>query len=148
MKAILQEFEYNDINKICESIKNVINDSPKTEEEKMAKAINKVFDVVDTIQEGEIRGLLIGEFIGKVVKDKKIIATNPLNGREFLEQREKRKLEKEKILKMLERAQQYYLEEYEEVPEVFKDSFVEFTKEQIVAYYIATRTQRKIEKIV
>ncbi len=148
LKSILQEFEDNDINKIYENIKNVINDSTQIEEEKLAKIINKVFNDVDIILEGEIRGLLIGEFIGKVIKDRKITETNILEDKDFLERRDKKNLKKEIILENLKKVQKYYIEEYEEIPGVFKDSFEEFTKEQIVAYYIATRTQRKIEKLV
>ena len=148
LKAILQEFDNNDINKICESIKNVINNSPKTEEEKLAKIINNLFDELDIIQKGEIRGLLVGEFIGNVIKDRKITEINLLNGRDSLEKRVKRKLDKEKTLETLEKAKQYYMENYEEIPREFKDSFIEFTREQIVAYYITTKTQRKIEEIV
>lgn len=148
MRTILKEIEENNVNEIYTRIKNVINNSPKAEEEKLVKSINENFKEIDSIQEKEIRGLLIGDFISKVVKEGRITEINPLKGKEFLEKRDKRKLEKETILEILEKAEKYYLENYEEIPEEFKESFSEFTKEQIVAYYIATRTQRKIEKLV
>lgn len=148
MRTILQGIEDNKVNEIYDGIKNVIDNNPNTEEEKLVRLINEKFEETETVQEKEIRGLLIGDFISKVVKEGKITEINLLKGKEFLEKREKRKLEKETILEILEKAQQYYHEEYEQIPKAFKDSFAEFTKEQIVVYYIATRTQRKIEKLV
>lgn len=146
MKKMINKIDDVKMDSIYIGIENVINNNPITAEEQLVLLINKVFEEIDSIKEKDIRAVLVGLFMSKVIENGKIEKVEYIDKKINLEKREYRSLSKEEKTRELEEAYQYYFNNYNELKD-FKLGLENLTKEAIVAYYIATRTQREIELI-
>ena len=149
IKNRLIEVEENKKQKIVKGIKNILQGIYHTPEEQIVDIINYGYEFADSLENKTQVSVFMGSYIAEVIeetqKNRRITAIS-INENKLKRRAKKDIINERKELEKLNEAYKYYTNNSEEIPKNFLKEMKGIEKEEIIAYYVASRNQEKIEQ--
>ncbi len=150
-KKILHGINSKSATAIALGVENIANGIDTTPEEKIAIIVNSGFEFSDSLRERAVGGVFVYKYKDLIIQKTKdsgkltghTIPQNSLPKRNKINQTEAEKVEKMRTLKT---AHKYFLENFDKIPESFKNGWTDISDELLAAYYIVSTDDKFLEK--